>query len=161
SSGLPARAAGLLGTLVPAKGNFPDFLTPRAASDGFDAGLAAMRALPRGALRADLASAMSDRRAVPGWVRSLADADRDARTLLELALREYFKAVIEPHWPVIRRQVLADRAVRAGMATGGVEALLAGISPSVRWRWPVLEADYPCEQSLDLDGRGLVLIPSF
>lgn len=160
-AGLPARARELLGTLVPAKGNFPDFLTPRAASDGFDAGLAAMRALPPTTLRADLAAAMSDRRTVPGWIRSLADGDRDARTLLELALREYFKAVVAPHWPVIRRQVLADRTIRVGVAAGGVEALLAGISPSIRWRWPVLEADYPCERSVELCGRGLVLIPSF
>jgi DNA-binding transcriptional ArsR family regulator len=161
SGGLPARARNLLGALVPGKGNFPDFLTPRAASDGFDAGLVAMRALPRTALRADLATAMSDRRTVPGWVRSLADADPDARTLLELALREYFKAVVAPHWPLIRRQVLADRTIRAGVAAGGVETLLGGISPSIRWRWPVLETDYPCEQSVDLSGRGLVLIPSF
>lgn len=161
SAGLPARAREVLGTLVPAKGNFPDFLTPRAASDGFEAGLAAMRSLPRAALRTDLATAMADRRGVPRWVRSLAEADPDARTLLDLALREYFKAVVQPHWPVIRRHVLGDRSARTGLAADGVDRLLAGISPNVRWNWPVLEADYPCDQSVDLAGRGLVLIPSF
>jgi hypothetical protein len=32
---------------------------------------------------------------------------------------------------------------------------------SVRWRAPVLEAAYPIDQDLHLDGRGLVLLPSF
>ena len=161
ATGLPARARDVLSTLIPKKGNFPDFLTPRAANDGFEEGLAAMRTLSRPALRADLTAAMGERRAVPTWVRSLADADPDARTLLDLSLREYFKAVVEPHWPVIRRQVLGDRSVRTGLAANGVEALLGGISPTIRWHWPVLEAEYPCDQTVELAGRGLVLIPSF
>jgi DNA-binding transcriptional ArsR family regulator len=47
------------------------------------------------------------------------------------------------------------------LATGGVEQLLAGVHPLVRWRPPVLEVatagTYPDDY---LHGRGLVLIPS-
>lgn len=160
SRGLAARARELLGSLVPLKGDFPDFLTPVESRQGFDAGLEAIRALPARSVRDDLMAA-SDA-PTSSWARALGDGDRDARSLLDLALREYFKAAVEPHWPVIRRQVVADQAARSRQSTtGGVDQLLSGIGPAVRWSWPVLEADYPHERTLELRGRGLVLIPSF
>ncbi|MFC8665453.1 hypothetical protein [Streptomyces sp. NPDC057199] len=55
----------------------------------------------------------------------------------------------------------ADRAVRAReMLRGGVEALLSTLGPSLRWRPPHLEAEYPLDRELRLDGRGLLLVPS-
>ncbi|HVV14708.1 winged helix-turn-helix domain-containing protein [Amycolatopsis sp.] len=162
AGGLARRARELLSVLVPPKGDFPDFLNPPEARDGLESGLAAIRSLPRATLHADLAAAMRRRASVPGWTKALASADREARSLLELAIREYFRAAIEPHWPVVRRHVMADRAARTRHAAEfGVDGLLSGISPRIRWDWPVLEAEYPCEQSVDLRGRGLVLIPSF
>ncbi|MEU6943303.1 hypothetical protein ABZ943_43075, partial [Streptomyces rubiginosohelvolus] len=44
---------------------------------------------------------------------------------------------------------------------GGAEGLLATLPPMIRWRAPVLEADYPVDRDLYLDGRGLLLQPSF
>jgi DNA-binding transcriptional ArsR family regulator len=63
--------------------------------------------------------------------------------------------------PRMRALVDADRAVRArALLDGGVEALLETLRPAVRWRRPVLETDYPVDQELRLDGRGLLLVPS-
>ncbi|MFJ4553901.1 hypothetical protein ACIP4X_32755 [Streptomyces sp. NPDC088817] len=50
--------------------------------------------------------------------------------------------------------------VRVG-AAGGTAGLLAGFGPVLLWQRPVLTADYPVEHEIHLDGRGLVLQPSF
>ena len=162
ASGLARRARDLLSALVPAKGDFPDFLTPVAGRDGLDAGLEAIRELPRDVLHNDLVAASGGAEHVPRWAHGLAEGDRDARTLLDVALREYFRAALEPHWHVIRQHVVADRSARTQQSTVlGVDALLSELSPGIRWHWPVLEADYPHDRVLELRGRGLVLIPSF
>ena len=41
------------------------------------------------------------------------------------------------------------------------EAMLRTFGPVICWRAPVLECDYPCEMDIRLDGRGLLLIPSY
>lgn len=44
---------------------------------------------------------------------------------------------------------------------GGTEELLASLPRMLRWRAPVLESDYPVDRDLYLDGRGLLLQPSY
>ncbi|MFD1271279.1 hypothetical protein ACFQ51_02890 [Streptomyces kaempferi] len=44
---------------------------------------------------------------------------------------------------------------------GGTQALLEGLRPMARWNAPVLEVNYPVERDLYLDGRGLLLVPSY
>ena len=44
---------------------------------------------------------------------------------------------------------------------GGHDHLLATLHPTVHWRPPVLEVTYPEDRDLYLDGRGLLLQPSF
>ncbi|GAA0980577.1 hypothetical protein GCM10009555_047320 [Acrocarpospora macrocephala] len=66
------------------------------------------------------------------------------------------------HDDLIRASVEADVAARVGaLLAGGVEALLRGFEPLMRWRAPVLEVRYPVERDLHLQGRGLRLVPSF
>ena len=77
-------------------------------------------------------------------------------------LRAYHRAAVEPYWPHIRASVEADRALRGrALLDGGADELLATLPPMIRWRAPVLEADYPVDRELHLDGRGLLLQPSF
>lgn len=77
-------------------------------------------------------------------------------------LRSYHRAAIEPYWPQIQARVEADRAVRGrALLDGGAGELLDSLPPVLRWRAPVLEADYPVDRDLHLDGRGLLLQPSF
>ena len=65
-------------------------------------------------------------------------------------------------WPRIRAFLEADIAYRARrLTTGGPSALFADLSPNVTWEQPHLEVQVPAhDATFDLDGRGLLLVPS-
>lgn len=157
--------ARLLGQLVPPRGYFPDFLTPAEARYGLETGLEALRETPAARLRTELALAAaqrSPRRTLPNRFLALADGRSDAVGGLVDTLRAYFRAALEPYWPHVRARVEADRAVRGrALLDGGAAELLDSLPPVLRWRAPVLEADYPVDRELHLGGRGLLLQPSF
>ncbi|MGC0335396.1 hypothetical protein [Streptomyces sp. SLBN-8D4] len=44
---------------------------------------------------------------------------------------------------------------------GGTAALLEGLHPFARWNPPYLDVDYPVDRELRLEGRGLMLVPSY
>ena len=70
---------------------------------------------------------------------------------------------IGPYWTRIEAAVEADRGRRArAVLDGGADGLLASLRPAMRWNAGVLEvAHYPVSRELHLDGRGLLLVPSF
>ena len=155
----------ILRPLVPARGYFPDFLTP----DGGEAiadGIAAVLSTPRRRVAAELELLAAGGPAPgmePAPYTAVLGPLTSGRGLDHLgdALAYYHQAALGPYLSRIRALVDADRAVRArALLDGGVEALLGTMRPVVRWRPPVLEADYPVEQELSLDGRGLLLVPS-
>ncbi|MEW2558595.1 ArsR/SmtB family transcription factor [Streptomyces griseorubiginosus] len=156
----------LLAGLLPGRGYFPDFLTP-APSGGRElaAGLDTVLGTSPAALRRDLALLAASphrRRPLPDRARSLADGESEALRRLGSALHGYHGRAIAPFWPQICAQVDADRAARArAVLAGGADGLLASFAPVLRWRWPVLEADYPVDREVRLHGRGVVLQPSF
>ncbi|MEU3228098.1 helix-turn-helix domain-containing protein [Streptomyces sp. NPDC006976] len=161
----------LLSAVVPPRGYFPDFLTPSQESAeplALDAGMEAVRATPPERLRAEIA--MVDDRTAPGARRTARRArleplregcDAHLGRLVG-ALRDYHRAAVEPYWPHIQSAVEADRVIRGrALLDGGTNELLASLPPVIRWRAPVLEADYPVDRDLHLDGRGLLLQPSY
>jgi DNA-binding transcriptional ArsR family regulator len=155
----------LLAALVPPRGYFPDFLTPPEGRDGLEAGLEALRATPPARLHTELALAAAHRstlRVLPGRLVALAEGRSEPLARLAGVLRAYWKAAVEPYWQHVQARVEADRAVRGrALLDGGADELLASLPPVLRWRPPVLEADYPVDRELRLDGRGLLLQPSF
>ncbi|WP_031082694.1 ArsR/SmtB family transcription factor [Streptomyces sp. NRRL WC-3549] len=165
--------ARLLSALVPPRGYFPDFLTPSregAEPFGLDAGMEALRDTPADRLRGELAllARSAPRSRQPGGrpptalLDALAEGRAEPLGRLIGALRGYHRAAVEPYWAHIRASVEADRAVRGrALLDGGAEELLATLPSMIRWRRPVLEADYPVDRDLRLDGRGLLLQPSF
>ncbi|WP_307813369.1 helix-turn-helix domain-containing protein, partial [Streptomyces sp. N35] len=156
------RAVGVLGALVPTRGNFPDFLTPSALHTSLDESLDALAGTPRAQLADELDRMGGFPGGVPTWLRPLADGDPHTLGLLTGSLRDYHRASVAPYLDRVQAQVDADRAVALrGLLDGGTEGMLAGLRPVLRWNPPVLEADYPMEHDIHLGGRGLVLVPSY
>jgi DNA-binding transcriptional ArsR family regulator len=154
---LPRGQWRLLCHLVPSKGDFPDFLTPSEASHGLEAGIAAILGTSRRRLRHEMTVLPH---ALP-VTRLLGEGDPTALRGLGEALRGYHEAVIAPYWPRLQAVVDAERAVRARpLLDHGSEELLAELGPTMRWRPPVLETDYPAEHEIHLAGRGLLMVPS-
>ncbi|WP_162834737.1 ArsR/SmtB family transcription factor [Amycolatopsis circi] len=144
--------------LVPA-GNFPDFLTPALDETDVGAHFDTILSQPKAVLREDIVRTFARQRRVPRWARTVY-SDGSTRDVVH-ALRQYSDLVLGPARPVLDRRVETDRARYAEhLLSGGVEALLANLHPSIRWRDPVLEADYPRDRTVALDGRGLVLVPT-
>ncbi|MGY5118470.1 ArsR/SmtB family transcription factor [Streptomyces sp. 900105755] len=154
------RALRLLGTLVPPVGYIPDFLTPSVPDGGLPAALAQVRATPRRRLQRELGILAGTRR-LPAWTTALGrPGDRGMGSLVR-ALEISSKALLEPRWGQVRRAVQDEVDLRARtLLDGGVRALLESL-PFARWHPPVLEVDYPVDRDLQLEGRGLLLLPSY
>ncbi|WP_409495299.1 ArsR/SmtB family transcription factor [Amycolatopsis sp. cmx-11-12] len=154
-----ARALKTLFTLVPPKGDFPDFLTPAVQPGSLESGCEAVACTPRRRLRADLRTVFTG--GAPQWVKRLADGDREQVHRVVGALRDAYDLVIAPICHSVRETVAADRAERVRTLSGeGAGALVSGI-PGVRgWDGEVLEIAYPAARTVRLDGRGLTLVPS-
>ncbi|UNO39281.1 winged helix-turn-helix domain-containing protein [Streptomyces sp. MST-110588] len=152
----------LLSVLLPPRGYSPDFLTPSQDTPAsLDTALDTLLSTPRSRLRTDLAR-LDATRPLPRWTSDLAEGDTETLNRLGEAIRTYHAQAIAPLWNTIHAHIDADRMLRMrSLLTGGVEGLLAGLGPHFRWKPPVLEVDYPVEKVLRLEGRGLLLQPSF
>ncbi|MGW8988023.1 winged helix-turn-helix domain-containing protein [Streptomyces parvus] len=151
----------LLTTLVPPRGNFPDFLTP-PHQGGMEAARDLIRATPAARLRSEIASCAENRKRPSTWLRRLAEGERGARQELDGAVLTYFRELLAPQLHLIDDVVHADRALHSrNVLEGGAERLLNTLPPSIRWEPPMLIADYPRDGDLHLGGRGISLVPSF
>ncbi|WP_328850611.1 winged helix-turn-helix domain-containing protein [Micromonospora globbae] len=152
----------LLFALNPPRGYFPDFLTPYASLGGFEAGLDAVRSTPVPLLRRDL-TVLAGENVLPSSASALARGEPEVLRHLTESMEQYRSVAINPYWGRIQAAVEADRTRRArALLDGGVEGLLTSLRPAMRWDSGVLEVhDYPDSRELHLDGRGLLLVPSF
>ncbi|GHF51324.1 DNA-binding transcriptional ArsR family regulator [Amycolatopsis bartoniae] len=162
SADSPVRAAiRFLAPLNPASKYFPDFLTPAPSGGSPDTVIDDVLHTPAARMRRELAI-LSAHRPLPPWTTQLARGKADLVRALGKALRTYRETALAPWAGSLRAAVDADRAVRArAFLENGVDGLLASLRPTLTWEPPVLWADYPVEQTVHLDDRGLVLIPSF
>src|SRR3954469_22005290 len=148
-------------TLAPYAAYFPDFLTPAEGSPSLEGGLDKVLSTPRTRIRSEL-TILAGHRSLPGWTGRLADGDVETLNGLGAAFRAYHRSVIAPGWPLVQASVQADRERRMHtLAEGGCERLLNSFQPVMRWKPPVLEADYPVRRDIVLDGRGLLLVPGY
>src|SRR4051794_17642367 len=77
------------------------------------------------------------------------------------AMAAYWELAIEPHWPEVKAILEADVASRAAqLAAAGPLAALSDLHADVGYRDGVLEIRRPYEETVDLQGRGVLLIPS-
>lgn len=144
--------------LNPPTGYFPDFLTPEEGQAGFDSGVQAIRRTPAMRMLHELERVAAARREKRRDLQRATDP-----SVLERALDRYRQVALEPIWDRVRAAVEADLAQRRQLlANCGVEGLLAGLGPGVRWSGSVMEiADYRAHREVHLDGRGITLIPSY
>lgn len=157
-----SRELSLVFALLPITGYFADFLTPsNAVGADLDVGLEAIRSTPARLLRADL-DLLAAGGPLPAAAAGLARGDSATMTALTDAMRAYYDAVLAPVWSRVTGALAAERH-RLGHAAldGGVDGLLNSLSADMRWDDGVLHVTYPVEQELHLDGRGLVLVPSY
>jgi len=147
---------------MPPRGYFPDFLTPAASlGSGLDEGVEAVLSTPRRRLSTELA-AMAMNTSLPPWTRRLADGEPEVLRRLGRALRQHHATVLQPAWRQISQRVQQDRQRRVQtQCAAGTEAMLRTFDNGLSWQPPFLVADYPVDRDLHLDGRGLVLVPSY
>jgi DNA-binding transcriptional ArsR family regulator len=152
----------LLFAVNPGRGYFPDFLTPHDSVQGVEAGLEAIRSTPVPLLHRDL-TRLSAEHPVPSWAAELARGEPEMLRHLTDSMEQYRSLAVSPYWSHVQAAVEADRMRRARvLLDGGVEGLLASLRPLARWHAGVLEIHgYPDSRELHLDGRGLLLVPSF
>lgn len=149
----------LLLPLVPRASYFPDFLTPPEAAEGLNAGLEAILATPRRRVLKEV-GILADTRRAPAWAPRLAEPG--LRETLVQAMRAYHDTVIAPHSDHIQARIEAERSARArAVLDNGIEGLLQNLGPGLRWQRPILHTVYPKERDLYLNGRGLLLVPSY
>ncbi|OZM73277.1 hypothetical protein CFN78_10490 [Amycolatopsis antarctica] len=78
------------------------------------------------------------------------------------AVQAFCRIVVKPDWDGLRKYLHAERDTRGRiLTTGGVERLLSTLHPRVTWRSPVLEVPGAHGEDVHLNGRRLLLAPSF
>ncbi|KNB53704.1 winged helix-turn-helix domain-containing protein [Streptomyces caatingaensis] len=131
-------------------------------STSLEHSLEATWSMPRHVWAADLSVAEDWRPSVPRWIGDLHSGDRGAARLVDRAFRSYYDAAVAPYWRQLAACVQADRAHRMRvMAEHGAEHLLATLHPALRWESPVLYAPCTMDVDLPLEGRGVLLTPTF
>ncbi|MFJ9431474.1 ArsR/SmtB family transcription factor [Streptomyces sp. NPDC101490] len=99
----------------------------------------------------------------PRWIRDLHAGDETAWRTLRRAQQAAYESVLAPVWSVVQdlhREEFTGYALT--VAEHGVAATLTGLAPGSRlhegvWEWPGAAPD----RDIRLDGRGLVLLPTF
>ncbi|HST86161.1 MAG TPA: winged helix-turn-helix domain-containing protein [Kineosporiaceae bacterium] len=143
-------------------GYFPDFLTPGEAALGLEAGIDAVLSTGIKRLQTEISLLEVPNQRLPPQIQALAGGDVETLRRLGDALRDHHRTVVAPYWSDVEAHIEVDRLKRTrALMEGGSERLLESFRPNMRWSYPVLEADFPVDQDLYLQGRGLLLVPSY
>ncbi|MEV3986921.1 helix-turn-helix domain-containing protein [Nonomuraea sp. NPDC049758] len=148
--------------LVPLGAYFPDFLTPYESMSGFRQGLDVLTDTPSARVRHEV-DQLRRHAPVPATLDDLARGNRRSIRGLARLSERYCQVAFGSRRTDMEVALGRERARLTRLLTDqGVEAMLASLGPSMRWRPPVLEADYaPGRYEKHLQGRGLTLIPSY
>jgi len=148
----------------PIKGWVPDFLSPppRTPAPMLADQLAEIRATPAGQVADELARTY---RTASGRARETVAAmlpdPAGARDTLAGLIERAWHALVAPFWPDIQALLDADVAYRSRQLTDrGLRSMLAGIDPRITWHEDGVHLADKFPDTVDLRGRGLVLMPS-
>jgi DNA-binding transcriptional ArsR family regulator len=142
----------------------PDFVNPPPNSPlvDFEEELAVMLSTPAAQIRAEVLAAY-DGVPLPPVLEPFVKTPRRAIEELADLMRLYWDTCMADDWPRIRSLLEQDVLYRARqIADGGTARLFCDLDPAVGWKDGVLQIQCGdmCESGLDLDERGLLLVPS-
>ncbi|MHB8531489.1 MAG: ArsR/SmtB family transcription factor [Solirubrobacteraceae bacterium] len=141
----------------------PDFVNPPPSSPmaELEEELATMVATPAQQIAAEVRYAYRGARLPDVLEPFVAQPSKAIQELAEL-MREYWERCHAEHWPRLRSLLEHDVLYRARqIADGGTARLFGDLDPQVSWSGGVLRIECgQCEEDLDLDERGLLLLPS-
>jgi DNA-binding transcriptional ArsR family regulator len=141
----------------------PDFVNPPPSCPlaEFEEELAVMVSTPAAQIRAEVAHAYENRPTPPVLEPFLSRPRAAIRELAEL-MREYWERSLAAHWPRMRALLEQDVLYRARqIADGGTRRLFCDLDPAVSWDEGVLLIECgQTETTIELDDRGLLLVPS-
>lgn len=142
-------------------GYSPDFLTPAVGDSSIDAAITALSDTAQEQLHRDI-SELAAARLLNRSTMAIGDGDTRALRQLGGHVATYHTAYLAPSWHRIRHDVASDAEQREQVrAESGIDRMLATLHPAIQWHRPVLHVDYPADQELRLNGRGIELIPSY
>jgi DNA-binding transcriptional ArsR family regulator len=143
-------------------GYTPDFLTPPPGTPlpDLDAELERLRATPPGEVRRELSLRFPSRR-MPAVLRPLLDDPQAELGRLADLIGGYWDRALAPVWPRVKGLLDADVRWRARQITeGGAWRLFRGLHRSVSFAGGSLRIAKSYDARVELDGRGLLLVPS-
>jgi len=152
----------LLRALQPRNVYAPDFVHPPPASPMAQLAdeLAAMLATPKARVRSEIRAAYGGA-TPPDILRPFLRNPEAALARLVDVIRRYWDRVLAPQWDRIRGLLEADVLYRARqIAVGGVGRLFSDLHEQVRFDGSAVLVDKRPQLTRDLDGRGLLLVPS-
>jgi hypothetical protein len=151
--------------VLPRRGYVPDFLTPppRTSRPGLRSQLAEIRATEPAQVARELEQCrdtVDDEpyRRVLTWL--LADPER-ARDLLADRLGDAWASLVAPYW--VRIRALLDRDVEErsrALTRHGLRHVLDELHPKLRWTTPGLSLADRSDCTVQVGGRGFLLMPS-
>jgi len=140
----------------------PDFVNPPPSSPlaEFEDEVDAMLATPDEQIVAEVRYAYEGHE-LPAVLAPFEERPRQAIEGLAALIREYWERCHAEHWPRMRSLLEHDVLHRSRqIADGGTARLFCDLDSGVTWRDGVLTIEGSCEGRLDLDERGLLLVPS-
>lgn len=101
------------------------------------------------------------RRPSPTWLRRYADGDPRYLCDLNRAMRTFHASCLSPQWRGVTSRFHQDVDRRLAITRDlGVNAMLSTLCPGLRFNGNTLEGPYPWDRRVQLNGRGLILMPS-
>ncbi len=153
----------LLFSLMRPSGYMPDFLTPppAVAFPNLEDELKRLRTTPKKVVRAELLKMWGLERHVPEAARIFLHHPREALAHLSSLLESHWQHNLEPHWGQLRALLEADINERSKvLALAGPEAMLNNLHANLIYRDGALERTNSLHDTVKLNGRGVLLIPS-
>lgn len=152
----------VLRALQPANVYSPDFIhpPPHTPLAELEDELEQVAATPSDRVRDEVLRAYR-RDPLPEALRPFVEDPASALVTLAELVRAYWQRALAPHWDRLRALLEGDVLYRARqMADGGARRLFADIHPELRFRDEALWIVKRFDETVALEGRGLLFVPS-